>query len=117
MIKVHWPFTGFSSPVDNPPTLNTANAGSGIPVKFSLGGDRGLGILAAGSPTISQFTCTNAPTDPIEETSSALTSSLSFSGGQYIYNWKTLKSYAGSCYQFKLTLVDGSIHIANFKFK
>jgi hypothetical protein len=117
VIKVHWPFTGYSSPVDNPPTVNTANAGSGIPVKFSLGGDRGLNILAAGSPSISQFTCTNAPTDPIEETSSALTSSLSFSGGQYVYNWKTLKSYAGNCYQFKLTLVDGSIHIANFKFK
>jgi hypothetical protein len=33
-------FTGFFSPVDNPPTVNVAKAGSAIPVKFSLGGNR-----------------------------------------------------------------------------
>ena len=88
-----WPFTGFLSPVDNLPTVNVATAGSAIPVKFSLGGDRGLSILAAGSPGIVKFTCSaTAPTDVIEETSTALTNSLEFSGGQYKYNWKTLKT-------------------------
>ena len=53
----------------------------------------------------------------IEETSTALTNSLEFSGGQYKYNWKTLKNYAGSCYQFQLKLVDGTTYIANFQFK
>ena len=46
-LQGHWPFTGFFSPVDNLPTVNVAKAGSTIPVKFSLGGNRGLGILAA----------------------------------------------------------------------
>ena len=45
-----WPFTGFFSPVDNLPALNTATAGCAIPVKFRLGGNRGLGDLRAELP-------------------------------------------------------------------
>ena len=66
------PFTGFFSPVDNPPTLNTVNAGSSIPVKFSLGGNRGLAIFAPGSPLASKITCDSGlPVDAIEETTTA----------------------------------------------
>ena len=35
-------FTGFFAPIDNLPTVNLANAGSSIPVKFSLNGNKGL---------------------------------------------------------------------------
>jgi hypothetical protein len=35
-------FSGFNSPVEDRPTVNKANAGSAIPVKFSLGGDQGM---------------------------------------------------------------------------
>ena len=41
-------FSGFFQPVDNLPTFNMTKAGSAIPVKFSLGGNQGLDILAAG---------------------------------------------------------------------
>jgi hypothetical protein len=44
-------FSSFFPPVDNPPTVNMAKAGRAVPVRFSLGGDQGLDILAAGSPT------------------------------------------------------------------
>jgi hypothetical protein len=112
-------FAGFFSPVDNLPVLNTANAGNAIPVKFSLGGNRGLAIFAAGSPTAVKFTCGSGPTDAIEEVSTASTSGLTYDAatGQYKYTWKTPKSYGGSCYQLKLTLVDGTVYAANFKFK
>ena len=43
-------FGGFLSPVDNPPVVNTVNAGRTIPVKFTLSGDLGLGVLF-GTPT------------------------------------------------------------------
>ena len=56
-MKIIYPFTGFFSPVDNLPILNIAKAGSTIPVKFSLGGDRGLGILAVGSPKLVPIAC------------------------------------------------------------
>ena len=44
-VGTHAPFAyqGFLQPVDNPPTVNSSKAGSAIPVKFSLGSNRGLG--------------------------------------------------------------------------
>ncbi len=45
-----FPFTGFFAPVDNQPAVNEVHAGQSIPIQFSLGGDQGLNILAAGVP-------------------------------------------------------------------
>ena len=45
---ITWPFLGFFSPIGA--GVNPAKAGSAVPVKFSLGGDRGLAILADGYP-------------------------------------------------------------------
>ena len=116
VIKVHWPFTGFFSPVDNPPTLNVAKAGSTIPVKFSIGGDYGLSILAVGSPKLVKITCsTTLPTDVLEELSLEA-SGLKFTGGQYQWNWKTAKTDTG-CWRLDLILVDGQTFSANFQFK
>src|SRR5258707_13233200 len=49
-VTVLYDFTGFFSPVNNPPTLNSVVAGRAIPVKFSLSGDKGLNIFAVNSP-------------------------------------------------------------------
>ena len=48
-------FTGFFTPVDNPPVTNAMKGGSSVPVKFKLGGDRGLDIFAAGIPGVVGF--------------------------------------------------------------
>jgi hypothetical protein len=62
-------FSGFFSPVDNPPVFNTAKAGSAIPVKFSLGGNQGLDIFNPGYPASQRITCdTSAAQDALEET-------------------------------------------------
>jgi uncharacterized protein len=111
-------WTGFFSPVDNLPAVNVAKAGSAIPVKFSLGGDKGLNIFAVGYPMSTKIACdTGAPLDDIEQTVTAGSSSLSYGGGQYNYVWKTDKSWAGTCRQLVVKLIDGTIHYANFKFK
>jgi len=55
--------------------------------------------------------------DDIEQTVTAGSSSLSYGGGQYNYVWKTDKSWAGTCRQLVVKLIDGTIHYANFKFK
>src|SRR5262249_30184519 len=105
--------------VDNAPVLNQVKAGSGIPVKFSLGGNQGLNIIASGYPVSQQITCdTSAPIDVVEETTTA-NQGLTYdaASGHYIYVWKTQKSWAGSCRQFTLRLTDGTDHIALFKFK
>jgi hypothetical protein len=113
------PFTGFFQPVDNQPTVNTVKAGSAIPVKFSLGANLGLGILAAGSPGSHQISCASGQSlDAIEDTVTAGNSSLQYdpAANQYTYVWKTDKSWANTCRTFDLTLSDGSTHSATFQF-
>lgn len=112
-------FTGFFQPVDNLPTINAVKAGSAVPVKFSLGGNQGLDIFAAGYPASQQIVCsTSAPTDQIEQTVTAGSSGLSYDAttDQYSYVWKTDKSWVGTCGQLTLMLKDGTSHTANFEF-
>lgn len=119
-------WNGFFQPIDNNGVFNQVQAGRTIPAKFSLGGDQGLNILAPAtdttpaSPTSVQVQCPNstAQVDQLEELSTATVSGLKYdaTADQYIYNWKTLSGYAGSCRKFTLTLTDGTPHIAYFKF-
>jgi YVTN family beta-propeller protein len=118
--SVVYSFSGFFSPVDNPPVLNSVKAGSGVPVKFSLGGDQSVSIFATGYPKSQKITCdTSAPLDTIEETVTAGSSSLSYDpiADQYVYVWKTDKAWANTCRQLVAKLNDGTEHVANFKFK
>jgi uncharacterized protein len=117
---LHYNFTGFFQPVANAPTFNVEKAGNSIPVKFSLDGDQGLNIFLAGYPLSRQIACdSSVPSADIEQTVNAGGSSLNYdaSTDQYIYAWKTNKSWAGTCRQFVMILKDGSIHLANFQFK
>ena len=117
--SVIYPFAGFFRPVDNQPTLNSVKAGRAIPVKFSLGGDRGLAIMAAGSPVSRGITCdAGAPIDSVEATSSAGQSSLTYdaAAGQYVYVWNTDSAWANTCRRLIVTLVDGTNHTADFRF-
>jgi hypothetical protein len=117
-LSVRYPFDGFFRPVDNEPTVNAVNAGRAIPMKFSLGGDRGLGIFADGSPTSRRIDCASgAPTDDVEETVTAGGSSLQYTGDHYTYVWKTSSTWAGQCRQFVMTLADGTSHTATFRFR
>jgi hypothetical protein len=89
-------------------------------VKFSLAGDQGLGILAAGSPVSQRIACdSSAPLEPIEETATAGSSGLQYDAftDRYTYVWKTLKGWANSCRQLNVKLDDGSDHLASFQFR
>jgi Glycine rich protein len=117
---VAYSFTGFFSPVDSPPMFNTVKAGASVPVKFSLAGDQGLGILAAGSPASQRIACeSSAPLDPIEETATPGGSGLQYNAltDQYTYVWKTEKGWANSCRQLNVKLDDGSDQRASFQFR
>ena len=74
-------WSGFFPPVDNLPALNSVKAGSAIPVKFSLGDDKGLNIFAAGYPQSIQIACDTGELlgDPIPTVNPGA-SSLSFGG-------------------------------------
>jgi uncharacterized repeat protein (TIGR01451 family) len=113
-------FTGFFAPIDNLPAFNEMKAGQAAPVKFSLGGNQGLNIFAAGSPSSVQISCiSNDPIAPVEETETAGSSSLSYDSAtdRYKYTWKTESSWKNTCRQLTVTLRDGTVHTAKFKFK
>jgi MBG domain/Trehalose utilisation len=107
-------FTGFFAPINNMPSLNSANAGSAIPVKFTLTGYSGGQMLKAGSPSSTPVQCNAgaAETGPAVGNVGTLQSVRS----SYTYVWKTNASWAGSCRKFVLTLADGSTHKALFRF-
>lgn len=121
--ELRYDFAGFFAPVDNPGSgtlavVNVAKAGSGIPVKFTLGGNFGLDVLAAGSPVSAPYTCAAGADDAVEQLVTASQSLLTYdsSGAQYVYVWKTDKTWGGTCRKITVTLKDGTVHAALFKF-
>lgn len=112
-------WTGFFPPVDNLPTFNVAKAGRAIPVKFSLDGDQGLDIFAATYPKVTTIACPGSASLDNSQTVTASSNSLSYDPGadQYNFVWKTDKAWIGTCRQLVVRLVDGTDHLANFKFR
>lgn len=88
---------------------NTAKAGSAVPVRFSLGGYKGMSIFS-GSPTVAL--CTDG-------SSVTATGNLSYSSatGQYTFTWKTQKGWASTCRALSFTLVDGTNHTVQVTFR
>ena len=118
--QVIYNWTGFFQPIDAAPTVNVVKAGSAVPVKFSLMGNQGLTIFAAQSPSSKQISCdSGAPADEIEQTVTAGASSLTYDAASdtYTYVWKTDKAWTNTCRQLSVTLNDGTVHTANFRFK
>ena len=110
-------FTGFFTPVDNLPALNSVKAGAAVPLKFSLGGDYGLNVIASGYPRARVVACQAAEVaDAIEETLTAGKSRLLYdqSSGQYVYVWQTDKAWANSCRELQITFTDGQTRSARF---
>lgn len=119
-VTVLYNFSGFFAPVDNLPAFNEMKAGQAVPTKFSLSGNKGLNIFAAGSPNSVQINCESGATIlPVEETVTAGSSSLSYDSGsdRYHYVWKTESSWKNTCRQLNVVLKDGTTHSAKFKFK
>jgi uncharacterized repeat protein (TIGR01451 family) len=113
-------FTGFFSPVDNAPVFNRVKAGSAVPIKFSLGGDHGLSVFAAGFPRVDRVACgTGVIADEVEEFATAGSSGLQYDPltGRYIFVWKTEKAMAGACWQLTLQFTDGTRAFALFEMR
>lgn len=106
---VYYQFEGFFSPVDNPPVRNVVKAGQTIPLKWRLTDEQGSPVADGSSfvsVTVTQIACDDSsPSDAVEEVTSS--SGLEYLGdGFWQLNWKSPKSYAGSCRVVKLNLAD-----------
>jgi hypothetical protein len=109
-------FSGFYAPLRNMPYVNKAIAGSSIPVKFAIGGFRGLQVLQANSPTSVPATCPVGAPENAVRALIAPRSGLHSLGSSYTYVWKTSAAWEGTCRKFQVTLADGSTHEAMFRF-
>lgn len=102
-------FSGFFPPVSMD-AENIAKAGQAIPVKFSLGGDRGLDVITS-AQFVSEGTATSFAGETVDAVSAGH-SGLTYSAAddRYTYVWKTPKDLAKKTGAFVLTLSDGTTH-------
>ena len=118
---VSYLFVGFEQPIDKLPTVNNAKAGQTVPIKWRITDYYGVGISDPASfvsVTTGGTACDSSdPQDAIEAYAGG--SGLQYTGnGRWQFNWKTPKSYAGTCKVMRLNLADGNTtRIAEFMFK
>ncbi len=115
-VTVIYNFAGFFKPIKNPAAFTKVDAGNTVPVRFSLTGNQGLNIFAAGSPTIQFISCTTSA--PIGSPTTTIAKSLTYNSrtDQYTYQWKTSKNWDHKCGILQIQLNDGTTHTARFKF-
>jgi uncharacterized protein len=106
---VSYTFGGFLAPIQGGAGMTMADAGSTIPVRFTLGGDFGTKIFSPGFPASRPVSCTTG--EVLGGFTSATTpgrSALSYSRGNrvYHYGWKTEAEWAGSCRELVLRFQD-----------
>jgi hypothetical protein len=112
---------GFLPPIMNPPQVNSASAGSTIPIKWQLRDVNGNFITDTKTvQSVTDQTADCAFTQPFGSTPIALPTGGTFlrydtSTNQFVYNWNTPTT--PGCYVFTLTLIDGTQHQAYFNFK
>jgi Bacterial Ig-like domain (group 3)/YDG domain/Galactose oxidase, central domain/Kelch motif len=121
--SVQYVFVGFLQPIDNLPIVNSSTAGQTIPVKWQLKDFAGnligdLSTLAPNGLQSQRIACDSQDSiDAIEELAAPGSTVFRFDGMQFIYNWQTSKSWAGTCRLMTVTLADGTVHTAQFTFK
>jgi hypothetical protein len=108
--SVVYDFAGFAAPAAAYPTAVAVKAGEPVPLKFSLHGNQGADILAAGSPGWIPCGAFDGPT-PADGTLSYNSSS-----DRYTFLAGTTKAWAGTCRDLVVTLRDGTTHRARFTF-
>ena len=119
---IRYAFSGFRPPIDNPPTLNVANAGRTIPVKWQLRNASGgfiRSLAAVKKVTVTVIDCANRPVDPLPDTPPGPGSGLTYdtAGEQYQFSWVTQRSWAGSCRRLTVELDDGTKPFADFSLR
>lgn len=116
--KLSYHLTGPFAPVDPLPTVNTTKSGASVPVKFRLGGDKGLNVFAPGYPKVVSGSCAGTTIDEVEVTAPAGALAFSYepTTDTYTYVWKTVKGNVG-CQQLVLRFRDDSEFRALFNLR
>jgi extracellular elastinolytic metalloproteinase len=107
-------FGGFQPPVAGPPTVNVVNAGSVVPVKFTLSGAAG-GSLSIDSEQVDCGTLEIVGEVP-QPLDSPGSTGLTQDGDQYHVDWKTDTAWANTCRKLTLRIPAAQDAVAYFSF-
>lgn len=108
---------GFEPSITSAPAVNSANPGSAVPVRFTATSFEGRNVSNIVSVTSQQIVCESGQTTgAVEGAVSAAGRGVQYEGGVYRFDWKTDKSWGGTCRQFQVQ-VNGVSLAANFKFR
>jgi hypothetical protein len=106
-------FGGFQAPVDGPPDVNAVNAGSVVPVKFTLSDPSGsLSIDSQAIDCVTLEPTGEAPEAPASPGGTGLTQS----GDEYHLNWNTDPAWDNTCRRLTLRIPAASDAVAYFSF-
>jgi pimeloyl-ACP methyl ester carboxylesterase len=116
---VRYGFSGFAHPIVT--GLTTVNAGRVVPVKYALYDARAQPVsdLASFVSIASAAVPCDGTAGEAARADAAGHTALRYDrdAGHFIFNWRTAKSWAGSCRALELTLSDGTTHTAVFRFR
>jgi len=107
-------FDGFEPPIDAAPTLNAANAGQTMPVKFGLEGEGE--IAGIDSQPVDCDTLEATGEAPAAIASPGATGLRMTQPGAYHVNWQTDAGWAGTCRKLTVRLPAASDAVAFFAF-
>jgi hypothetical protein len=112
-------FHGFLRPLVNPPGVNTVKAGRRVTLKFILNRLPGQDPYAAGYPRSGAVPCGSGQDVELGDRTEGRRWRIPISRTRefHVYQWTTERRWAGTCRQFVLELVDGSVQRANFRFR
>ena len=110
--RVVFAFSGFDAPIANGGWTDM-KAGDGVPLKFSLAGPHGLGVVTA--VTQQQLDCSSGAAFAAP---AAANGSLTYNSSQdrYLEAVTGTKAWAGTCRSIALTLSDGTTHSTAVRF-
>jgi hypothetical protein len=106
-------FGGFQPPVENPPAVNRVNAGSTVPVKFTLSGGGSSPFIDSQPVDCETLVPTGEAPQPIASPGG---SDLKRKGDSYHVNWKTDRGWEGSCRRLTIRIPAASDAVAFFEF-
>lgn len=112
-------FSGFDSPVDSG-VVNVAKAGRTIPFKFRVTDPLGQPVtdLTTARVNAVQHTCGSSTdaTDPLEQYAAGASGLQNLGDGNYQFNLRSAKAWAGTCRTLGVNLGDHIARTADFQF-
>jgi len=105
-------FGGFEEPVAGPPEVNAVNAGSTVPVKFTLSGGGSFDIDTQPVDCLTLVATGEAP----QPLATPGTLGLAQQGDEFHLNWQTDAAWAGTCRKLTVRISAPSDAVAYFSF-